>query len=63
MDMKLSSRNGLNNDYWCYCLFGVQIVLYHPYDKAVDWWAFGVLLYEMLAGMVDFDQFIVCSAL
>jgi len=31
----------------------IQIVMYHPYTKAVDWWSFGVLLFEMIAGMVS----------
>jgi serine/threonine protein kinase len=29
-----------------------DILLEKPYGRAVDWWAFGVLLYEMLLGQV-----------
>ncbi|XP_076332934.1 protein kinase C alpha type-like isoform X2 [Tachypleus tridentatus] len=27
-----------------------EIILYEPYNISVDWWAYGVLLYEMLVG-------------
>lgn len=29
-----------------------QIISYQPYDHAVDWWALGVLIFEMLMGRV-----------
>lgn len=31
----------------------LQILSYHPYNRAVDWWALGVLMYEMLVGRVS----------
>ncbi|VDK82127.1 unnamed protein product [Litomosoides sigmodontis] len=31
-----------------------EIILYRPYNKSVDWWAYGVLLFEMLAGQPPF---------
>jgi len=34
-----------------------EILLEKPYDRSVDWWAFGVLIYEMLLGQVNFFFF------
>jgi serine/threonine protein kinase len=31
-----------------------EVLLRQPYTKAVDWWAFGILVYEMLIGLPPF---------
>ena len=37
----------------CLCIVP-QILLEQRYGRAVDWWAFGVLMYEMLLGQSPF---------
>lgn len=32
-----------------------EILKYQPYNRMVDWWALGVLVYEMLVGLPPFD--------
>ena len=32
-----------------------EILSEKPYTRAVDWWAFGVLIYEMLLGKAPFN--------
>ena len=32
-----------------------EIINYQPYDASVDWWALGVLTFEMLIGQPPFD--------
>jgi len=34
-----------------------EILQERPYGRAVDWWAFGVLIYEMLLGQVSNHHF------
>lgn len=32
-----------------------EILLKKPYDRTVDWWCLGSVLYEMLVGLVEFQ--------
>lgn len=34
-----------------------DILLEKPYGRAVDWWAYGVLVYEMLLGQVFYFRY------
>ncbi|XP_061398697.1 protein kinase C, eye isozyme-like [Musca vetustissima] len=37
------------------CYLAPEILAYEPYNHTVDWWAYGVLLYEMMAGQQPFE--------
>lgn len=53
---------GYSNAMQAWCLM-TQIIQYRPYGKSVDWWAFGVLIYEMLTGQVLYCTSLFCSLL
>lgn len=36
-------------------MISFKILNYESYNHTVDWWAFGVLLYEMMAGQQPFE--------
>ena len=36
-------------------IYIVQILREENYDASVDWWAMGVLMYEMMAGQPPFE--------
>lgn len=39
----------------------MQILKEQNYGASVDWWALGVLMYEMMAGQVSFLLLLLCN--
>lgn len=33
-----------------------EMILNKPYDKSIDWWSFGILIYEMVTGETPFQE-------
>jgi len=41
------------NDRLCLQYLAPEILLKKPYDRLVDWWCLGAVLYEMIFGLVS----------
>lgn len=44
--------------YCCVCVqyLAPEVLRKQPYDNTVDWWCLGSVLYEMLFGLVSFNN-------
>lgn len=58
MHLLCVSKYNIDNVFSVYCLILISVCLPitgEEYDFSVDWWALGVLMFEMLAGRSPFD--------